>query len=259
MEPIKFEEHIKDKLENRTIRPSIDAWNRLESSLGAPKKQHKSKPFVWIGVAASIVGALFVVSQFFNKDEIKTNSPSIVVTPKIKKQIESTDVVLEKESGTKMLELSSKSKSDSESKTNQIIVKPFVKELDKDQTQVASIKKVVLQNANTSESPNMKSVGLKQEALSFEDQKIQDVVAQVQSLKDQNETVSDAEIDNLLQQAQKEIRLKQLYNKNIGVVDARLLLQDVEQELDKSFRDKAFEILKANFNFIKTAVARRND
>ena len=50
-----------------------------------------------------------------------------------------------------------------------------------------------------------------------------------------------------------------MYNEKTGVVDARLLLENVEADLEKSFRDKVFEALKSNFNFVKTAVAQRND
>ncbi|MBN2868356.1 MAG: hypothetical protein JXK08_06775, partial [Flavobacteriaceae bacterium] len=90
--------------------------------------------------------------------------------------------------------------------------------------------------------------------------KIQELVAQVQNLKDKNKTVTDSEIDALLEQAQNEIRLqKEIYNNATGVVDAKALLSEVEQELDESFRDKAFKALKENFDFIKTAIANRND
>ena len=42
MEPNKFEKHIKDTLEKRTIQPSKDAWNQLENKLNASTKQQKS-------------------------------------------------------------------------------------------------------------------------------------------------------------------------------------------------------------------------
>jgi len=64
MAPFKFEEDIKTVLEKRTIQPSKLAWDELEKSLDKNKK----KPFWWIGLAASIVGILWISISFFNQD-----------------------------------------------------------------------------------------------------------------------------------------------------------------------------------------------
>lgn len=53
--------------------------------------------------------------------------------------------------------------------------------------------------------------------------------------------------------------MEKLYNTTTGVVDANLLLESVEQDLDESFRNKVFDALKANYNKVKTAVAQRNE
>ena len=95
--------------------------------------------------------------------------------------------------------------------------------------------------------------------MTFEEQKIQDVVALVQSMKDGNKVITDSDINALLEEAQKEIKLNRLYNETNGVVDANALLQDVEAELNQSFRSKVFEALKSSYNSVKTAVAQRND
>lgn len=237
MAPTKFEKHIKDKLEKRSIQPSDNAWNRLESRLDTSTKQHNTKPWLWIGVAASIVGVFLVVSQFFNQSKTETIAPTIVVTPHATKQEESTKVVLEKKQEINKVEITKQQ--DSKLQPKQIIVKTKVNLIAKDEQPITSTTQVVPKKDSDSKANNIKPIELNQEALSFEDQKIQDVVAQVQSLKNRNNTVTDAEIEALLQQAQKEIRLKQLYNENTGIVDARLLLDDVEQELDQSFRGKS--------------------
>lgn len=251
MAPIKFEEHLKEKLEERSITPSASAWYKLEMRLGETAKSSKNKPIIWLGVAASIVGVLLVVSQFFNQNKHETMSPTIVVTPKVVKQDESiVEILVETEPENK--EVENVTQQDSKKQLKNIIVKPDINE-------VAFSKEAVVDNGNQSAEIKNKLVEPAQTDLSFEGQKIQEVVAQVQHLKDKNKSVTDLEIDDLLKQAQKEIRLKQTYNSNTGVVDARMLLEDVEQELDQSFRDKAFKALKENFNFIKTAVARRND
>ena len=89
--------------------------------------------------------------------------------------------------------------------------------------------------------------------------KLQEVVAKVQELKKANNTVSEAEINALLDQAQKEIALHKLYNESTKKVDANALLQDVEADLEQSFRDRAFKAIKLGYNYVKTTVAERNN
>ena len=255
MEPNKFEKHIKDTLEKRTIQPSKDAWHQLENKLNTSTNQQKSNYFMWIGIAASIVGVLLVVSQFLNDNQTDNIEPIIVNNPKVETQDLPTQIAVEKIDANKQNKVSEKS----DSKAKPIIKTPVLKINPKEQQPIASSEPVVPDQAIVPETPKINHVEIKQNKLSFEDEKIQDVIAQVQSLKDQNKTVTNAEIETLLQQAQKDIRQQQMYDENTGVVDARLLLEDVETDLDQSFREKAFEALKANFNFIKTAVAKRND
>jgi len=79
-------------------------------------------------------------------------------------------------------------------------------------------------------------------------------------MKAKNIDVTDADIDVLLKEAQKEIIRNRIYNKTTSVVDANALFQDVEAELNQSsFRNKVFEALKSSYNSVKTAVAHRND
>lgn len=94
---------------------------------------------------------------------------------------------------------------------------------------------------------------------SVEAQKVDEVVAQIIALKKQNNTVSYDEIDALLNQAQKEIQQNKIYTKNSQTIDATALLQDVEDDLNRSFRKKVFDALKINYTNVKTAVAQRNN
>ena len=95
--------------------------------------------------------------------------------------------------------------------------------------------------------------------MSFEDLKLKEVVAKVEALKKEQSTVSDAEINALLDRAQKEIALHKLYNEATNKVDAMALLQDVEADLEQSFRARAFKAIKAGYHYVKTSVAERNN
>src|SRR5690606_38633788 len=68
-------------------------------------------------------------------------------------------------------------------------------------------------------------------------------------------TVTD--IDSLLKKAQQNLA-KNTHNKN-KTIDAQALLQDVEEDIEASFRDKVFETLITGYKKVKTAVVERND
>src|SRR5690606_39027733 len=126
------------------------------------------------------------------------------------------------------------------------------------QGDTSNIKQVFVVNTNTSQATELKNDKVKPtelviKELTFEEQKIQEVVSEIQQLKENNSNVSNSEIDALLLEAQKEINLNKLYN-NKGLVDATMLLQEVEADLDQSFRSKVFEALKDSYGTVKSAV-----
>ena len=45
MAPIKFEDNIKDKLENRRLKPSLDAWDSLSKRLDNQDKRKATDLF----------------------------------------------------------------------------------------------------------------------------------------------------------------------------------------------------------------------
>lgn len=251
-----IEESIKNKLEQRTIQPSADAWTKLESRLDATDKNYKNKTFFWIGLAASIVGILLIASQFFNEVPLEKHTPVLVVTPEVIEQNNHTEVAVEKSNVEELI--NGQENSTDAIQTAQVAAKTTGTSEIKPEAIVALTNDVEIAN-NSFQEQEAPPVELQAENLSFEEQQIQQVIAQVRILKDHDKTISDADLEALLAQAQQDIIQEKLYRKNTGIVDARTLLQDVEDDLDRTFRDKVFEALKANFNFVKTAVAQRND
>jgi len=88
--------------------------------------------------------------------------------------------------------------------------------------------------------------------------KIAEIVAQVDLIENGNLSISNAEVDSLLRKAQNELVTDKIFNRE-GQVDAMALLNEVEGELDKSFREQIFESLKTGFLKVRTAVADRNN
>jgi hypothetical protein len=80
MAPIKFEENIKDKLEKRTIQPSIGAWDKLSADLNRNDKKNRKGLIFYIGIAASLTAILLVTTVMFNTSEGQLGDPTIVET-----------------------------------------------------------------------------------------------------------------------------------------------------------------------------------
>jgi hypothetical protein len=90
------------------------------------------------------------------------------------------------------------------------------------------------------------------------DLKVAEVVSQVARLENAGTQVEDEVIDSLLREAQVQL-MKDRIGTSSEKVDAMALLSDVEDDLNRSFRDQLFEKLKEGYLKVRTAVAYRND
>lgn len=260
MAPIKQEEQMKDKLEKRSLKPSPESWANLANRLDTEQKNENKSLFWWFGVAASIVGILFVTTLYFNTDSVETNTPSIV---------DVKDNVIQK-INTQKIEIPTKSEEVANEEVNPILnapnetrskstIRTSVSEKNKI-TNTVPQEEAVAEIANKASQESVDQVDkIKKSTVTFEDQKIQEVVAQINDLRSNGNEVSDAEIDDLLKKAQKEILSNRIYNENTRTVDANALLQDVEADLQQSFRSKVFEALQSGYESVRTAVAERNN
>lgn len=253
MAPIKFEEHIKEKLDGRKIQPSVTAWDKIAEELGATSAT-KKRGYMKYAIAASVVG-LLVVSFFYYTAQ---------------NAIPFDDNQLVNQSGVEAIK---------EEKTTPTSIKKIVI---KAQTEVETQRNSVKSVANNAVLPNQikTTMGADQD-LAFTinrkdvapktqskvnsikadeliNSKINELVARVDSLELNNTTVTDAEIDALLRKAQDEILEQRIFRTN-HKVDAMALLTEVEDELDSSFRDQLFETLKNGYLKVRTAVADRNN
>ena len=247
-----LENNIREKLENREITPSKEAWKKLELQLG------ESKPTRAIGwyyyLAAGILVLLILSSVFIqHKNELENNLVRETFPKKenIEKQVEiasqSTDSSAIKKSSSK-----------EGSKDNSIEVKPAsLKESAVD-------KKILKQEMLAESSKTIKPESTENSILAeenpentFLDVKANEVVASVRLLQNTNGEVTMDEVENLLYNAQRDIQVSKILLK--PKVDATALLNDVEWDLEKSFREKVFNTLGEGFHKIRTAFSGRND
>ena len=241
----KLEEHIKEKLTERRIDPSHNAWERVAADLSEPAKKTNGNRFWYYAIAASFIGllALGVFYRPFNEVH-----PSV----KVSTTIEDKKITSPVPAPIKTTELS---------RHETVVEKIEEPPIDLPQEPVVAARKntgnhTILEDYPTLEQVAIEDVNSKEDVLIAE--KLDAVLAQVSQLEADNTLVTDAEVDSLLRIAQREILTDSLWQQ-AGKVDAMALLNEVEGELDKTFRDQLFEKLKDGFFKVRTAVADRNN
>ncbi|MBR9913894.1 MAG: hypothetical protein GYB32_03550 [Algicola sp.] len=269
MAPIKFDENIKQKLEKRTLQPSADAWGKLEDQLESRDKRKSKGLFLYVGIAASLVGVLLVTTLFFKSPESSNISPVIVET-EMKTDVKKEPVMKSQQDklATELFE-----NIDDNIKTNEDVLEmntSVTTRKEESELLVASQNvpkvnvieedpKISIHNSETTVAAITQPQKEKVLAtMSLEEAKVIEVVQEIKRLELQEGTVSDSEIEALLKQAEKEILRERIYSETTRTVDARALLEDVEYDIEQSFRTRVFESLKSSYRTVKTAVAERN-
>lgn len=270
MAPVKFDENIKNKLEKRTLQPSSDAWNTLSEQLDAHDKKNSRSLFFYIGIAASIVGVLFVTTLFFKaSEEQQSVSPTVVETELIEdinraEPVNSLETVANSskdiiETNQETKEKVSPIQSSTKNEPKVAAISEENKTKSPNQKQPLDIIKTQESIASVNKLNTDKKVVTPLNKLTFEQVKANEVVAIIKSMEAEGAVITDAEIEDLLKQAEKEILRERIYNEITRTVDADALLQDVEDDLEQSFRTRVFESLKSSYKTVKTAVAERNN
>ncbi|GAA4274136.1 hypothetical protein U6A24_00640 [Aquimarina gracilis] len=276
MAPLKFEEKIKEKLEQRAIEPSMGSWEKLSGQLDQVQNQKKGNKMIWwYSLAAVFVGVLILTSLFYNPVSEDVN-PQFVDRTKENTEQKDTEIVQEnKEEPPQIIEKENvvidiqKSKDEvvdvSESNTKLIKkgnegfskVTPDSapsKDIDEQPKEVTEIAQTNEETVDLIEQKQKQEISINREII---DNKVADIVAKVEELQKNNTEVTDEEINALLRKAQRDITTQKILKSN--TVSASALLQDVEEEIDETFKQRVFEALKAGFQKVKTAVAEREN
>ena len=253
MAPNKFEQHIKEELNRREIEPSDNAWNKISNKLEPAQKEKKTR-YIWLGIAASFTGLLIISTIYFNYDTTDSNDSDTVVETN-KKNHE----IIEKDSNSLAKEVEENEIANTEvvtpTNTKEVNKKEKVERLEKE------IKKPIINEGNAiaivqpqQKVKNDKVVFSQEEIIQ---QKIAEVAAKVDKLEQNENILTDMEVDSLILQAQKEILQNKIFRQD-GSVDAMALLNEVEGELEKPLKDKLFDLLKKGILETKNALADSN-
>lgn len=229
----KFEETIRKQFHNREIRPSKNAWAKLEKQL-PPSKPRKTGR-IWYYVAAAIVGVMILSIIFTAKETEISNSQMVVEPLKIEKSVPIT------------------------MKDNAPI-----ETISEEITSVPKKEAVVMEHV-TSETAHPPKQELNQEvasssipSLNESDEKLMDewaesVALSIKQLPMDDEEALMEEVERLLYQAQMELQFKR--KSDYSTIDAASLLEEVEFELNRTFRDKIFDFLGNEYEGLRTALA----
>jgi len=280
MAPIKLEDNMKERLEERTIEPTMTAWERISSKLDEAEEVRKSKRILWMSIAASFVGGTLVALFLFqnmNSDTtpvlVNTNESPLFIDPTeeiqlldIKKEgilkevkdaitieeqsVESEKPVTQLVENTQKTSLEKKEKIAQVTQQNTNVSKPSIGNRPEKDKNILIVK--------TRHKEGEGDVVIKDEEAFAKaiTEKTDEVIAKVEN----SDVAINAEIEALLKNAQRDIISTQTFNQKTNTIDANALLLDVEAEVaPTSFRNKIFEKVVKGFEITKDAVVNRNN
>ena len=226
MEPNKFENEIRNQLNQRSIQPSEQLWDRLDAMLTIAE-QTKKRSFKWLYIAASFVG--FTLIGFFLFNQQKNEGlivPENNVVIEEKQSSESNEVPIVLKNAPNLQPNQNKAVAsqvfDEKKSKNSMNIDPK-----KDKVLDVALTNIAVKEVETSTQPTM-PIKINPEIL----------LANVEKgeLLTTNTEVSSKSVK----------------------VDANSLLTSVEKEVDASFRDKAIQTLNKNYKSVKSMLANRN-
>jgi hypothetical protein len=256
MEQLKFEKDFSEKLNKREIEPKAGSWEELGARLNSEEKG-KKPVFWWIGIAASIIGGILILSLVFN-NLTPSDTPEIVDAPKEEVKLEITPVETSEEIVIPSKKVEEKVAT---SEINKEIITPRSNPILSPKRQMHQNNReavVVIDNRRLLQQQTIRT-SIEPATNKIFDQKLNDAINSVIVNVENGKTVTDAEVNMLLAEAANKLS-EEHYKADfaVGKVNPQDLLQEVEFEMDDSFRNKLFEILKEGYLKAKTAVANRN-
>lgn len=239
MEPNKLEQDIQQKLQGRTIQPSTNAWDRLDAMLtvaeqqAAPQEEKvvpvKKNNRSWLYMAAAFLlmlgGGFFLMNQEAEQNLINTgNAPQVVGA-----------------------------KTETPAETHKEIAAKNIKEVTKPGYVTVTGKPVMNVVSCDGVTPPDDLTLIKQElAQTTDTPKAETPEVQKRKLRVDPEALL-ASVEG----SQPKPGLASINQPKVKV-NANNLLDNVEGELNQSFRNKVLNSLEKNYNVVKTAVATRN-
>lgn len=234
MEQDNFNKNIQEKFNFRTIEPSDTAWNKLDAMLTLAAEKKQPKRFFWLSIAASFLLFSGVGYVFFQQNEQSKLTPTTeeIVTTKAKSETETQKQNTEESSVSSKNELANNAIL---SKTSETKKSTTILPTQKENSKLEVYNTVPLKQQEVITVNEIKKEGIKQEIKepTFNYTTPETLLAEVQGQKKSGNT-------NTFKSSLR--------------VNPNELLEAVESELDKTFKEKTITKLKQ----AKSAFVNRN-
>lgn len=212
----------REALQNRSVTPSEGSWEQLNEKMDAHENIGKGKYWIFLKYAAVILVLVSVGLYFFKPTKEIINTP-IIVEPTLKEDVKIIPQINE-ESEVHVAE-SPKNTEIKEQKKQRPIVRHKINNIESE---------ALVFNEPKEESPPSNTINIETEKVEMPTEGILIVEAAIE-----HQDV-DAEVEQLL----KASKIKLTVNRQISskrVVSAHALLAEVEDDLEKDFKEKLFE------------------
>lgn len=234
MEPNKLENEIREKLGKREIQPSLQAWDRLDAMLSVQESKVTKESFLWMRIAAGVVFFLGVGYFIFNSntETTKEDNPNVVVVDNSKsssnKEIETANKSVIKSSGSII-----------EEKKSSIVYTESKSSFEKSDQKPERIKNI--------HGKDVLSINSKENQVAYSD------------VKNENIRVEEKIEQKIIQENKQVIaEVKTSTEKPKLKIDPNSLLDQVDGEIQLTFRQKVMKTVTKGYKETKEAVASRN-
>jgi hypothetical protein len=244
---------IKQILEERRMDVSEQSWEKLAAQLDTNDKKKRAKKMYipYAACLALLVGWIVFsilrtetakVEDVIANEElpVQKNFTPIVTPQKEINPVKETDIVVTEQIVTTEKEIVTEKQVPTQ-------VKELQTDLQKEMQQTIAIQeKIVPQKLET--------VIQEKEIIVASNDELKGAIAAL--FEKEERKVTDAEIDYLLQEAQealKHLKVKEEKVNYTKIATAEELLNEVEYEIDKSFKQRVFELVKRNLQRTRTA------
>lgn len=228
MEPNKtIEDQFREKLNSREIKPSENAWDRLDAMLTVTEKPKKN--FGWLYIAASFLGFILIATVFFSQTEdlIDVEKAPMVQETIVKpteKEAEAAEIISPKKQET-IAKTEDKPNKNKKIIINQKAIINHNQTVVNNQDQIAENTPIINQNLEHTEI---------------------------------NQKSNYADVDELLAAVKKNKKDRLFQNRSTVKVNSDDLLSQVDGELELSFRQKVIKSVSKNYQEVKVALSTRN-
>lgn len=233
----KIEKDFSEKLRQREINPSANAWDRLDAMLTVAEENKPKRNFGWMYIAASVVGFLLIGTIFLSTTEELIDSRR-------------NDVVFENENP--------------KPETNESEITPEQPEV------LATSETIIAKDSNN--HPKTRAI-LNIKKVANESQLAQNTINQPETSVSNNQSRDFGTIINQKTDIKKavanglqadELLAMAQTKSDAGAattsvkVNAKNLLSEVDGELNQTFREKVINSVGKNYRSAKSALANRN-